>query len=434
MIGAADRAVPEPGVIPPAEGRLAVNGCQRPTRRQLLQIGAGGVAGPLLLGACSGSPSPPGRPPQKGRIVFRTLGRTGLRIPVVSMGSAYSVELVPAALDAGIRYIHTSSSYAERNQERRLGEVFRGRPRDSFVVGTGPDLPYRAEPGTGNSMDIGTRVDPRLIAESIDGSLQRLGLDAVDIYYLASVGVRQTALHEPYLRAFEALKRQGKARFIGLTTHSNEPAVIRAAVESGVWDVVLTSYNFRQAHRNEVRAAIGEAAAAGLGVVAMKTQAGVYWDRTHVVRIDMKAALKWALQDENVHTAIPAFSNHDEVQEDLSVMEDLSLSAAERGSLKLGAALGLPGLYCQQCGRCRPQCPAGLDIPTLMRAHMYDAGHARPGKARDTLRRWTPADVSCRHCGRCDVRCALGFDVRARALDVARLLEDPEEGRRNRAV
>ncbi len=380
----------------------------------------------MLLAACSGSRSPAGRAPQTGRIVYRTLGRTGLRLPVVSMGSAYSVELVPAALDAGIQYIHTSSSYAERNQERRLGEVLRGRPRGSFVVGTSPDLPYRLEPGTGNSMDVGTGADPRLIATSIEGSLQRLGLDAVDIYYLASVGARQTALHEPYLKAFEALKKQGKARFIGVTTHSNEPDVIRAAVRSGVWDVVLTSYNFRQAHRRAVRAAIAEAAAAGLGVVAMKTQAGVYWDPAHLVKIDMKAALKWVLQDENVHTAIPAFANHDELQDDLSVMEALPLTPAERGSLKFGAALGLPGLYCQQCGRCRPQCPGNLDIPTLMRAHMYDAGHDQPDKARATLRDWTPADVICGRCDRCGVRCALGFDVRSKALDVARLLDNPE--------
>jgi uncharacterized protein len=403
-----------------------MNDGRLPTRRALLQVGAGSLAGPLLLGACSRPRSATGAQHRPGEIVFRTLGRTGLRLPVVSMGSAYSVELVPAALDAGIRYIHTSSSYAERNQERRLGDVLRGRPRRSFVIATSPDLPYRLQPGSGNSMDIGTSIDPRQITESIEGSLQRLGLEAVDIYYLASIGARQTALHEPYLKAFESLKKQGKTRFIGVTTHANEPEVIRAAIAAGVWDIVLTSYNFRQSHREQVRAAIREAAAAGLGVVAMKTQAGVYWDRTRLVKIDMKAALKWALQDENVHTAIPAFANHDEMREDLSVMEDLPLTPAERGSLRLGTALGLTGLYCQQCRRCQPQCPAGLDIPALMRAYMYDAGHARPDKARDTLRGWTPADVSCRRCDRCDVRCALGFDVRARALDVARLLDVPE--------
>jgi len=66
------------------------------------------------------------------------------------------------------------------------------------------------------------------------------------------------------MKAFDALKRAGKIRFAGIATHRNEPAVIRAAVKSGFWDVVLTAFNFRQSHREEVRAAIHEAADAGL--------------------------------------------------------------------------------------------------------------------------------------------------------------------------
>ena len=61
---------------------------------------------------------------------------------------------------------------------------------------------------------------------------------------------------------------------LGVTTHANEPAVIRAATESGFWDVVVTAYNFRQSHREEIRDAIREAARSGVGVVAMKTLAG----------------------------------------------------------------------------------------------------------------------------------------------------------------
>jgi predicted aldo/keto reductase-like oxidoreductase len=230
------------------------------------------------------------------------------------------------------------------------------------------------------------------------------------------------------VRAFEKLKKEGKTRFIGVTTHSNEPEVIRAVAESGFWDVVLTAYNFRQSHREEVRAAIGRAAEAGLGVVAMKTQAGVYWSRPLGRKINMKAALKWVLQDENVHTTIPAFSNYDEMMEDLSVMEDLGLTPQERQDLGLGQALGLSGYYCQQCGSCLAQCPAGLDVPALMRASMYAFGHRRPEKALDTLRAWTSADVACRRCRRCEVRCPLDLDVRSRALDMARLLEVPRAG------
>jgi hypothetical protein len=362
-----------------------------------------------------------------GRLIYRTLGRTGLRLPVVSMGSSYAIELFHAAHDAGIVYIHTSSSYSERNHERMLGRTIQSVPRDSFVIATNPDLPYKPDSRSDRSLDIGTDANPSAIAESLEGSLQRLGLDHVDIYYLASVGRRESTLHEPYMRAFEKLKKEGKTRFIGITTHSNEPEAIRAAAENGFWDVVLTAYNFRQSHREEVRAAIGQAARAGLGVVAMKTQAGVYWSRPLGKKINMRAALKWVLQDENVHTTIPAFSNYDEMRESLSVMEDLTLTSEERQDLGLGQALGLSGFYCQQCGKCLEQCREGLNVPALMRASMYAFGHQNPQKALAALPGWSSVDIGCSRCNECDVRCVLGHDVRSRAMDMARLLEVPHE-------
>jgi hypothetical protein len=276
-------------------------------------------------------------------------------------------------------------------------------------------------------LDVGTGVDPKQISESIEGSLLRLGLDYVDIYYLASVGSREVTLHEPYIDALDKLKREGKTRFVGVTTHANEPEVIRGATESGFWDVILTAYNFRQSHRGEVRTAIRQAAEAGLGVVAMKTQAGVYWDRARNRKINMKAALKWVLQDDNVHTTIPAFSNFQEMEEDLSVMRDLKLSPEEKRDIEVGDKMGFSGLYCQQCGQCMPQCPSNMDIPILMRGYMYAFGHQELKKARETLRSWTSAEVMCLNCEKCEVECSLGFDVKSRALDVARILEGSEE-------
>ncbi len=286
----------------------------RTSRREFLKAGFAGIAGASILTRCSGDRTNLGGNQSKDRkIVYRTLGRTGLRLPVVSMGSTYGIDLVRTALDEGIVYIHTSSGYAERNHERLLGEVFQDRPRDSFAIGTSPDLPY--DYGTGDrSSDLGLRADPDLILKSIEGSLQRLKLEFLDIYWLLSIGRVETVFHEPYIRAFEQLKKSGKTRFVGIGTHSNEPEIIRAAAESGFWDVVLTAYNFRQTHREDVREAIGKAADAGLGVVAMKTQAGVYWDRSRRRKINMTAALKWVLQDENVHTTIPAFSNYEEMR------------------------------------------------------------------------------------------------------------------------
>jgi predicted aldo/keto reductase-like oxidoreductase len=400
---------------------MGMKSARFPSRREFLKAGAAGVAGTSIHSSCS-RPGAQDRASGKRNIVYRTLGRTGIRLPVVSLG-AVAIELVRTALDEGMAYIHTSSSYSERNQERRLGEVCRTLARESFMIGTSPDLPYLYMRGRDLSADIGTAVNPSLITKSMEDSLRLLGLEYVDIYYLASVNSRSTALHEPYLAAFAKLKKEGKTRFIGITTHSNEPEVIRAAAESGIWDVALTAYNFRQSYSAEIRSAIARAAGAGMGIVAMKTQAGVYWGGPLRRKINMKAALKWVLQDENVHTTIPAVSNYDEMTEDLSVMDDLTLTPAELRDLKLGEELGLSGMYCQQCRRCLAQCAAGLDVPALMRASMYAFGYQRAGKARDMLQAWKPSTVACTGCRDCSVRCTLGLDIRSKAVEVARLLE-----------
>ena len=395
---------------------------RRTTRREFLTAGASGVAGAAVMSACSRPLPPDTSQAGSSPLVTRTLGRTGLKVPIVSIGSAYEPGLVSAALDAGLTYVHTSGSYADQNHERMLSRVFRGRPRESFLVGSSPDFPeYRVE-GGGLSEDLGIRADASTIAPFCEGSLQRLGVAHLDLYFLASINDPATVLHKPYMKAYEALKRDGKIRFAGIATHRNEPAVIRAAAKSGVWDVVLTAFNFRQSHREEVRAAIHEAAEAGLGIIAMKTQAGVYWDSMRQRKINMKAALRWVLRDEHVHSTVPAFSNYDELEQDLAVARDPALGPDEERDLRLGEVAGLPGLYCQQCAACLPQCPQGVDVPSLMRGYLYAVGHGRPQHARHVLGAWAPSDMSCTRCGDCRVHCALGFDVRARARDLARLL------------
>jgi predicted aldo/keto reductase-like oxidoreductase len=398
-------------------------GRQTTSRRRFLKDGAAGVAGVALLTGCSRTESSTAPRLRNGRSVARTLGRTGLKLPVVSMGSCYAVHLVQTALDEGIVYIHTSPGYGENNHEKILGEVFQGRDRDSFVIATSPDLPYDYAFRRGRSEDVGTHADPSLIEKSLDQSLARLKVDAVDIFYLCSVATRRVVEFEPYLEAYDRLKKAGKAHAVGVGTHENEPEVIRAAAEGGFWDVVLTAYNFRQSHREEVGDAIAQAAGAGLGVVAMKTQAGVYWDHARTRMINMKAALKWVLQDENVHTAIPAISTYDELREDLSIMKDLAFTPEERRDLNLGDELSLAGVFCQQCGWCVPQCRAGVDVSTWMRASMYAVGHGSVDKAKETLKRPGVGALPCSDCSRCAVQCALGLDVRANALELANLLD-----------
>ena len=110
------------------------------TRREFLAAGASGVAGAALFAACRQPRDTGEGSPEAGPLITRTLGRTGLKLPVVSIGSAYEAGLVSAALDAGLTYVHTSGSYADQNHERMLSRVFRGRLRESFLVGSSPDF------------------------------------------------------------------------------------------------------------------------------------------------------------------------------------------------------------------------------------------------------------------------------------------------------
>jgi predicted aldo/keto reductase-like oxidoreductase len=214
---------------------------------------------------------------------------------------------------------------------------------------------------------------------------------------------------------------------IGVSTHGNEPEVIEAVAKSDVHEVVLTAYNFRQPHLDEMHRTMEMADKAGKGIIAMKTQAGVWWDESRENMIDMKAALKWVIANKHVHTTIPGIDSIPHLEENASVMNDLKLTDTDRKALQLSMSTGAPGLYCDQCGKCREQCVAGLDIPTMMRCYMYVYGYRDLAKAKEAMEKVEIAGTPCGECHECRVSCHLGFDVRRKLTDVARLRDVPEE-------
>jgi aryl-alcohol dehydrogenase-like predicted oxidoreductase len=392
----------------------------RSSRREFMQLGVAGILGAAAVPAVLRNGEKEKKNPASGehKLIFRTLGNTGIRLPIVSMGCGATSEpgVVGAALDAGIVHLDTAYTYQSGRNEEMIGTVIKGRRRDSFVVAT--KLFAEEDVRTGV---VRKNISPDRLMQNLETSLGRLGLDYVDILYYHDVVQGESLAADSFLSIFQKLKKDEKTRFIGVSTHRNEPEVIRAAADCGVLDVVLTAYNFRQPHRDEVREAIAYAARAGLGVIAMKTQAGVYWDRERQHRINMKAALKWVLQDENVHTAIPGIASLEQLEENMSVMAEPALTDREKSDLKLGMRLDFPGLYCRQCGSCLDQCPADLDIPALMRCYMYNYGYRNPAMAREVIDRLDLTELACERCSTCRVSCSMGFDVRDRVLDIARL-------------
>jgi predicted aldo/keto reductase-like oxidoreductase len=361
-------------------------------------------------------------------VIRRVLGRTGLRVPVVSLGCGLvdTPQLARAALDEGLVYFDTAPPYGGGKNESILGEVFQGRPRESFIVGTKIGLPEDTRTGL-----LPETITPEAFRtyfrNSLEASLQSLRLESVDILYLYGPAQPDYLTLPMVKETLLELKATGKTRFIGVSFHQNEPAMLRAAVEQKIYDVVLTSYNFRQPHREDVRAAIAAAASAGLGVVAMKTMAGVYWDRERRQPIDAGAAMRWVLQDPNVHTIVPGVSSFDQLALNVALLRDITLTPGDREALRLERKTAQHGLYCAQCGSCREQCRQGLDIPTAMRSYMYAYGYRRAALAQATLQRRTPEAFTCAGCARCAVTCPQGFRVATRLRDVVRLLDVPTD-------
>ncbi len=390
-------------------------------RRDFLKSSAAGLGGFIYLS--SNEKSSPEKEQQKKdeKITYRTLGKTGIKLPVITMGvmNTSNPNLVRAALSNGLYFLDTAQTYQRGTNESMIGEVLQGRPRDSFAIAT------KARLGIDQKTGLYTEeATEQAYAQKIDTSLKSLQLDYIDIYHHHGLWMKETVLYEPVLNALVKAKKAGKIRFIGVTTHRNEPEVIDAAVESKVYDVVLPAYNFRQQHAEEVKKAIARAAGAGLGVIAMKTIGGNPGGY-HNPQIDAPAALKWALQDPNVHTIIAGFTTFDQLELDLKVLRDTSLSKSEIDTLRW-SALQSP-LYCQGCGNCLGQCAKQLPIPDLMRAYMYLYGYRNLVEAQDLLSSLNLPASLCADCGSCPVKCLNQWNVSERIQNVVRLRDVPPE-------
>jgi len=357
-------------------------------------------------------------------IIKRKLGKTGIVLPIVSFGvmRADSPALLKAALEEGMVHFDTAHGYQNGKNEEMIGEVFKDIKRDSIVLSTKVQ-PEDSDRRTGK---IGPGTTSKAFLERLDISLKRLKTDYVDILYVHGLSDKEGVLFPALLEAVETAKKSGRARSVGVSTHRNEPDVLRAAIESRIFEVVLTSINFKQGHLAEVKKAIAEAAKEGIGIIAMKTMAGGFQDKERTIPINCKAALKFVMQDENITTSIPGITNFDQLKMNASVNRDLILTDKEKADLVL-LDNKTGGLYCQGCHTCTPNCSKGLPIPDLMRAYMYTYGYNDARQAGMLINELGIKGNPCRECNECNVTCAKNFPVADRIADVIRLAAVPSE-------
>jgi predicted aldo/keto reductase-like oxidoreductase len=334
--------------------------------------------------------------------VYRTLGRTGLRITTVGYGTdlASEYEVIRAGVDMGINYLDTARTY---------------------IHGRGEEIVSRAVEGIRDKVYIATKTHgatKETVIRDAEASLKSLRTDHVDVLFLHGLADPGRALDPDVRVALAKLKEQGKVRFFGVSTHTNQAEVVDGVVNDPdkFFDVVFVAYNFKS--DPSVKQAIARAATAGIGVLAMKTMTGGYQIGERVSIGPHQAALKWVLQDANVAAAVAGMKTIDEIKELMQVMDTKFTSAHEQVLRRYSRAID--PYYCRLCGACEKTCPKGVEISVINRALMYAEGYKDSALAQAAFREASAASA-CLDCGECVARCVNGLKIgekmhRARSL------------------
>jgi predicted aldo/keto reductase-like oxidoreductase len=392
-------------------------------------VAAGALAWAVPLAGKHRESGPRERQAPKGNMAYRRLGRTGLLVSEISLGSSPLPDpsLLRTLIDRGVNYIDTSHNYDNGNAERQIGRLLKDAGRDKVHVGT--------------KFHVRPRDTKDTIVASVHGSLQRLATDYIDVLLIHGAESPSQLVDDRVLGAHEQLKKEGAYRFLGLSCHTNHEDVVRKAVSSGHYDMVQIGYNVFDIQETKdqvetypdylgasgIRGLLELAGSADIGVLAMKTlkvggrrqDLGKY--RTGGTSL-YQAMLKWVLSDPRVSAAVTEILNHEQMEEDLGAGGSV-LSEEERRTL--AAYVRENGRdYCHMCGRCRNACPAGIATTDILRFLAYHESYGKTDMARRSYAALGPGETAsgCRDCGACEEACPYAVAVRRRVRESAKIL------------
>ncbi len=336
-------------------------------------------------------------------VEYRTLGRTGLKITAVSMGvmNCSDPAVLHRAFDLGINFYDTADCYMRGQNEEMVGRVFKGRRDKVFIQ---------------------TKVhsnDEKKMKASVDRSLKRLQTDYVDVLVWHELHSPKEVSDARLYEFMMKMKKEGKTRFAGFSAHSNMASLLIEASKSNYHDVALVSYNFTRSKK--LKEAVAAAANSGIGIVAMKTQAGGYKKEKMGGLSPHQAALKYVLTDQNVSAAIPGVTTIEQMEECAAVMGRL-LSKDDGDKLQRYQSF-LQGKVCTMCGGCAGECPYGVLLSDPLRVVMYHEGYENAALVKESSGKMVTSGIEqCSDCSSCSVTCRRGLDIKKQIQFAQRIL------------
>ena len=369
---------------------------------------------------------------------YRKLGKTGLDVSVIGLGTEYLngqpretvASVVHEAIERGVNYIDLVFAFSEYRDN--FGAALKGHRERVILAGH-----------LGSTEKHGQYYKTRSVKRSetffLD-LLSRVGTGYMDIVLLHNFTtikdydrVMQPKGLMDLARRFQ---QEGKARFIGLSTH--DIAVASKAIESGQVDVLMFPINLTSNAMPGRKELLSLCARQGVGLVAMKPfaggkllqqkgtirvakyQTGGESFKTRITsKISPVQCLSYLLAQGGVSLALPGVKDTAELA---AALHTLEATDAERD---FSAVITDFGKYlegeCVYCNHCLP-CPVVIDIGQINR--LSDA--AQQGVSEELQMSYDALSVkasACTECGACTERCPFGVDVISKMSQAVELFE-----------